>query len=619
MKRIIPLILFLLLLCGCAEQPVEETIHQPPETTVTYEEPTEPAGIYEPFSDLEIQTGGAVRYYMPALENACGMRLMGGDVLVFSGTERTTLTRYTGEKLFTAAQTELDCLIDPEDTSFQISENGITYFNHESYELVFLDNDLKEVRRLQLPAGLTGKPVLSSDRTQVYYCTADAVRVFDTVTGLDRLLKAIAYPTQSAHSVLEGDTVLRCDIADQQGNVYVIFISTQTGQLVSEIGYDLNLSVENGRYYVKMADGELELVLFGQGEETPRMLYPADAFAEPWVLKEAHSVVTASVSEEETNLECYDLDSGMRTARVAMPAGIVPLAMESTADSGIIWLLARDEMMEGPVVLRWDCAVTPVSDERVYTGPRYTAESPDTEGLAACTALAENIGQTYGVTILLGKEAVAQQTWDYTLEYEYQVSLLRRELEVLNRVLGRFPEGFFAKLHGQTHICIVRSVTGSAASGSLDSANGIQFWVGEDPYVVLAAGESMEQDFFHELFHIIDTEVLSVSRTYYHWDNLNPEGCKYFEDYTSWRTADVSQYLQEEDRVFIDAYSMCYPREDRARIMEYACMPGNDHYFTSEVMQNKLEMLCKGIRKAFGLEKVEESFLWEQYLAEPLT
>ena len=120
------------------------------------------------------------------------------------------------------------------------------------------------------------------------------------------------------------------------------------------------------------------------------------------------------------------------------------------------------------------------------------------------------------------------------------------------------------------------------------------------------------------MFHIIDSKVLSVCRVYYHWENLNPEGCEYFSDYTSYLTEDVSQYLREEDRVFIDAYSMCYPREDRARIMEYACMEGNSHYFQSETMQNKLKTLCEGIRKAFGLENYQESLLWEQYLAQPL-
>ena len=63
---------------------------------------------------------------------------------------------------------------------------------------------------------------------------------------------------------------------------------------------------------------------------------------------------------------------------------------------------------------------------------------------------------------------------------------------------------------------------------------------------------------------------------------------------------------------------MSYPKEDRARIMEFAMMPGNEDYFTTEIMQKKLRQLCLGIRQALELEDVAEAFLWEQYLKAPL-
>ena len=97
---------------------------------------------------------------------------------------------------------------------------------------------------------------------------------------------------------------------------------------------------------------------------------------------------------------------------------------------------------------------------------------------------------------------------------------------------------------------------------------------------------------------------------------LQPEGFGYSYSY---------DYLPEDvgsaryDGWFIDYYACTFPTEDRARIMEYACMEGNAHYFQSDIMQSKLKTLCEGIRQAFGLEKAQESFLWEQYLREPLT
>ena len=59
---------------------------------------------------------------------------------------------------------------------------------------------------------------------------------------------------------------------------------------------------------------------------------------------------------------------------------------------------------------------------------------------------------------------------------------------------------------------------------------------------------------------------------------------------------------------------MSFPKEDRARIMEYAMTEGNEEYFRSTTMQSKLKLLCEGIREAFKLKKSPETFLWEQYL-----
>jgi hypothetical protein len=63
---------------------------------------------------------------------------------------------------------------------------------------------------------------------------------------------------------------------------------------------------------------------------------------------------------------------------------------------------------------------------------------------------------------------------------------------------------------------------------------------------------------------------------------------------------------------------MSFPKEDRARIMEYAMLPGNEGMFRASVMQAKLKKLCLGIREAFELEDAPEVFLWEQYLDRPL-
>ena len=118
---------------------------------------------------------------------------------------------------------------------------------------------------------------------------------------------------------------------------------------------------------------------------------------------------------------------------------------------------------------------------------------------------------------------------------------------------------------------------------------------------------------------MLETRALSRSIAYYRWDELNPKGFAYDYDYAANVQRDGGTYIADDTtRCFIDTYSMSFPKEDRARIFEYACTEGNERYFISHTMQRKLRTLCEGIREAYGLEDHTESFLWEQYLESPL-
>ncbi len=618
MKRYLWLLVLVVVLSGCAQMPQNETTLPIPEATVTITDPTEPVGIYVPYSDLEIQTGGAVRYYLPQVEDCYGLLAMGGDLLVFSGDQTTTLHRLSGDQLFTVASAALGCRVEPEDPSFQLGGNGITYYDPNARQVIFLDKDLKEVSRLEVPEEMVGSPVLSANRMQLYYCSADAVRVYDLETGLDRLLKQVSYASQNVRGIYLNDTVLRCRMTDDQGTGHDLFLSTETGEIVGEYRQELALATLDDRYFAVVPEGLLQLRLFGKAGEEPQVLNPRNPRGDGWFLEKENRLVTAAVTEDRTVLDCYDLDSGMLEYTVSLPGGIVPRYVEADGSDGI-YVMGYDPMADQTVLCLWQLPGTEAVDATIYTSRRFTAEQPDRESLAFYEEYAQTIGAPHGVQILVGEAAVANPSEDYILEMEYQIPVIREQLETLDRLLEQFPQGFFEQIYGVKKICLVRSITGAPVSGNLEQAAGIQYWEGSEAYMVLAAGESLEYAFFHEMFHIIDNKVLSDTRAYYYWHNLNPVGFGYYWDYTSYLTEDNSEYLREEDRAFIDAYSMCFPREDRARVMEYACNPGNAHYFSSEIMQQKLRTLCKGIREAFGLENYDQPLLWEQYLTEPLT
>ena len=131
-------------------------------------------------------------------------------------------------------------------------------------------------------------------------------------------------------------------------------------------------------------------------------------------------------------------------------------------------------------------------------------------------------------------------------------------------------------------------------------------------------GDALEQTLYHEVFHVIDSYVLSSCVLYDDWEDLNPRNFEYDFDYIQNQTREDYRYLEEGNQSFIDMYSMSYPGEDRARIMEFAMLAGSESYFSADTMQEKLTRLCEGIREAFELEDLTEILPWEIYLEEPL-
>jgi len=311
-----------------------------------------------------------------------------------------------------------------------------------------------------------------------------------------------------------------------------------------------------------------------------------------------------------------DLNTGLRTAALTLYTAALPQSFISAADGGI-WFIIYDEQYGCDVLYRWELSASKVANSITYTAAYFTPDYPDTEGLEACARLAQALGEQYGIEILVYDRADDVQPPDYRLVCEHLVPVIQRELKQLEQGLGSYPEGFIQALASRFDsltICLVRSLAGSPTLGSLESTSGIQFWDGPHAYIALAAGSGSRQALYHEVCHLIDTVVLTQSSAYDTWNQLNPTGFSYDYDYIANQQRNSTAYLQDATRYFVDMYSMSFPKEDRARIMEYAMTEGNAHLFQTDAMRAKLETISRGIREAFGLEDIPEPFLWEQYL-----
>ena len=615
MKRwMIWLLILVLALSGCTTDEPNNTV-QGTQPGATGQQPTNPpVSLYVSNSALEKQTGGAVQVYACEGGEITGIGTMGSDMVVYTyDGERTTITRVSAQNGTVRASTQRNGRITGSDSSTGAVDNKLAYYDKDRNCYVILDGTFLEIDRVPVAEGMAGLPVVSSDLTTAYYCTGTEIRGLDLHSKIARLVRQLNVQQLQMEGLLMSDTVLQCIVTDADGKRFTAFYSAENGQ---SLGKDDSLTqIESGKdgYLLRRMDATVEEVLVGGKEGKLQSFFPEDAANELYVLPG----ISAAAEVGNSTIAVYELAGGNALGKVNL-AGISEIRFPVEDPSGeYIWFCATDPQTRENMLCRWDYDAAG-ADEVVRTGVRHTVQNPDTAGLAECEALAKQIGEKYYVTILLGDLTV--EPGDYSFVPEYQVSAYRKALEALDKAMARFPEDFFyivgtpsetAKLQ----ISLVRRLVPNSYDVP-QADGGLQYWIGESAYIALEVGPDVERNFYHELCRAMDTYVYANTSQYDLWSTKNPEGFQYDGNYDVYQTHEGSPYLEGENRAFIDAYSMTYAHEDRATVMEYALLDGCEEYFQSEIMQHKLTVLCRAIRRAFGWRYYEGTFPWEQYLAE---
>lgn len=603
MKFLPALLIFLMLLSGCSTIPPGEE-HSGEMAAVTMAESDGTGTALEGFSLGELYC-----YPLGEWEEAW-LFSMRKDRLLMIRTEGdyTLLSLLEGKTPAIGAETTLPFSLNPGKGGLAVWEDGISCYDPLRKETVVLDGALKEVFRIPGPKEQVGFPLLSEDGTSLYYCTPDAIRVLEQSTGVSRILKQTDCTGMRLTGLCMGGDYLSCEVWGEDGSSSFL-ISTDTGEnrYINREGKQI-IGTEDCFYATEFGCG-----VFGHPDGKLMALYPRQTSGEIYFLRDHHAAVTRTLEKEgNATLEYYDLASGIRRGAVNVPEVCVSQG-NYTYWMGAVWFLGMDS---GTALYRWDPMETPTGDPAVYTDAYYPRETPDREGLARCEAYARELETTYGLRICLCQTL---QPEGYVLEEEHHVPQLLRTLQLLEHCLSQYPPGFVQTVEERFEglsVCLVRSILEKETGEERD---GLQFWNGNQAVIALAVGSSAEGAFYHQFCHLVDTVVLNESSAYDTWQSLNPTGFRYDYSYIANRSRNSTAYLQPANRSFVDMFSMSYPREDRARIMEYAMLTGNIELFRSETMQQKLRTICLGIRDAFDLKKSEETFLWEQYLRNPIS
>lgn len=580
MPILIPLLLCLLLGgCGVPEADIPEA----------------PAALSPDFSEY---SGSKVEGY--TLEAAHCLYLTDSGYLLVSGEEALTLT-YRTEDMALQATAELSFSWEEDTFRLWDTAEGIACYDHIQHQILFLDADLTESRRVTLPQNITTAPQLSSDGKSIYYAIPGALYRWDLGSGIRQRIQELDTDGLTLDALQWEDSLLQCTVSGETR-----FFHTEDGHLVSSHPGSIRLITRGDTYYACFPSGLLHRLVFGSAAGEATGLYPEDLSGEGYFLPEAGLAIIQSGQE----LEAYDLDSGLLRDNLTLEDGHKLRSIHGTSDGRVLLLV---DSGDNSLLLFWQPKQAKAGES--YTEAYFPDASPDAAQWALCQSYARELEERYGISIRIGKEAAACSPWDYRFQPELQTPVILRMLTALWDCLSQFPTSLLTDTAGQFDsltLCLVRAISGTAGETSLNAATGLQFLDGKDAYIVVAASTYAPRSLCHELFHVMETRILSTSNALDDWDKHNPAGFSYSLHYDT--AADRSVYLSGQHRAFVDHYSMSYPKEDRARIFEYAMQPGQADLFSSDTMQEKLQAICTGIREAYALEKYEGDLPWEQYL-----
>lgn len=596
MKYFLLILLVAVLLTGCGEKQLPE----PTETTA----PTgakEPSGLYDPESSVEQQTDGAVRKYVLAKNTYFDLYSMGTHLLLIGEEEMLTLSGELGEPVVAAVGL-------PRDTVVDATATGMGYYLPEKGEVVIRNPQLQTITQIKMPANIKQMPVISLTRDEIFYSTGSEIRALHMETGISRMIRQLSSAEQTLLGGYFDCSMLRCQIEEGQDQTYTVYVSADSGQILGSDAELTNLQTFGEAFFVNWFDGAVYRDVFGTKNGQVKHFHTPGATGDNvgWTAALAmDGVVRCEETKNGLQLTFYDLSTGKMTASERIPGIGTPDAVH--CDGSYLWILAADAERSQQALYRWDLEKSAVQDSAVFTGPLYTADDPDTQGLEACRTLADTIEAEQNVQIAIWQEA-REAANAYSPVAEHHPEITEKQLNRLSEAMGQFPEGFLAKTvpSGQIHISLVQSMEGEQQVA--------QYWENGVFRIVISSRVDALSGFYQAIAYAIDSRVLGNSRDFDTWDQLNPSGFSY----TYGSIPQQEQFLNGEDRAFVNLLAMTYPNADRSQTFCQAMLPDNAEVFSSETMQKKLHRLCIGIREAYGWEKHTETFLWEQYLEESL-
>lgn len=612
MKKWVIALMAALALTGCGSQPVQT---EPMETTLETTTPTEPApSCYVENSPMERGTGGAVKQYQLD-QPITGLGMLGENLLVCA--DGQTLLLFDPERMELLRSRVLERELSWDEAGLVLSETGVAYFDEDRSAYVTLDTNLITASTVVISEPMLSQPVITRDFSDIYFASQDGIRVMHLSEGTSRLLREEHNQVLSVDGLLFEDDTLCYTRRTDSGETENCFVNAGNGQLQYTANFQGQIRSWGEHYAGLMtldhAMGQTTWLVSGDLSGSLKRLDPDCAWDGALLLEEGWAVLQDS-SQVGVTLSCYDLSDGCLVSKVIMPQQY-DLFVHAGRDGSRIWLTDSS----GARLYCWDTAVSGRSGGESALTDYTSLSEPDEQRLAECRQNAQVIGQRYGVEISFAEENNRTAGVDYSGYPDFRPELYNQALRTLERVLRDLPEDFLRRVgrltdSGVLEICLVDDydpgTKTTPATGSIDVSGG-------NTTVRVSMCTDLEEIFHHELFHVLEVQIMNISDGFKWWEHINPDGFAYVNSYAPYYEGklDNSAYLKEGVNYFADGYSMISEREDRAQVFVYACMDGQEERFQSWAMQKKLGQVCEMLRECFDIPE-DESPVWEQYLSD---
>ena len=173
---------------------------------------------------------------------------------------------------------------------------------------------------------------------------------------------------------------------------------------------------------------------------------------------------------------------------------------------------------------------------------------------------------------------------DSGLHGDYEISKITNYNNIVNALsyvedyFLMFNKEFFTRFYEMNmnglKIFLASDIKGSKDGYNLTDVVGLSYQKNNTYIIVVKANNSLLKTLAHETMHTIDNYLILNGYTYDTWKSLNNYGFTYSHKYyiNETFTDTLSNYENNEDVYFVDAYGRSSEKEDRARIFEQICL-----------------------------------------------